>query len=78
MKKISNIVFIFLVFIMLIIPLMFMNLKDNQISLSENRKLNEKPTMNNSLELLSGKYFNNFNSWFKDHIGFREDRKSVV
>lgn len=73
MKKISNIVFIFLVFIMLIIPLMFMNLKDNQISLSENRKLNEKPTMNNSLELLSGKYFNNFNSWFKDHIGFRDN-----
>lgn len=73
MKKISNIVFIFLVFIMLIIPLMFMNLKDNQISLSENRKLNEKPTKSNVLELLSGEYFDSFNSWFKDHIGFRDN-----
>lgn len=73
MKKNSNIIFIGLVFIVLILPIVFINLKDNQISLSENRKLNEKPVLNDISKLFNGEFFNEFNSWFKDHIGFRDN-----
>lgn len=72
MKKSSNIIFIGLVLIVLILPIVFINLKDNQISLSENRKLNEKPVLNDISKLFNGEFFNEFNSWFKDHIGFRD------
>lgn len=73
MKKNSNIIFIGLVFIVLILPILFINLKDNQISLSENRKLNEKPVLNDISKLFNGEFFTEFNSWFKDHIGFRDN-----
>lgn len=73
MKKNSNIIFIGLVFIVLILPILFINLKDNQISLSENRKLNEKPFLNDISKLFNGEFFTEFNSWFKDHIGFRDN-----
>lgn len=73
MKKNSNIIFIGLVFIVLILPVVCINLKDNQISLSENRKLNEKPVLNDISKLFNGDFFTEFNSWFKDHIGFRDN-----
>lgn len=73
MKKNSNTIFIGLVFIVLILPILFINLKDNQISLSENRKLNEKPVLNDISKLFNGEFFTEFNSWFKDHIGFRDN-----
>ena len=72
MKKSSNIIFIGLVFIVLTLPIVFINLKDNQVSLSENRKLNEKPALNDISKLFNGEFFNEFNSWFEDHIGFRD------
>lgn len=72
MKKNSNIIFIGLVFIVLILPIVFINLKDNQISLSENRKLNGKPVLNDISKLFNGDFFTEFNSWFKDHVGFRD------
>ena len=73
MKKSSNIIFIGLVLIVLILPIVFINLKDNQVSLSENRKLNEKPVLNDISKLFNGEFFTEFNSWFKDHIGFRDN-----
>ena len=68
MKKNSNIIFIGLVFIVLILPILFINLKDNQISLSENRKLNEKPVLNDISKLV-GVSVQYFSKLFKDEMG---------
>lgn len=72
MKRVVNIIYLLITFIMLLLPLCYINLKTNQISVSENRNLVEFPKIDNITKALSKDFLSEFNSWFNDHIGFRE------
>ncbi|WP_024769805.1 alginate O-acetyltransferase AlgX-related protein [Aquimarina macrocephali] len=66
--KIVVIVFLAFLYIPLIVGVIK---KDEKISKNENRKLTELPDFPATLDSVNG-YFNKFDSYYKDHYGFRE------
>lgn len=66
-KKISNIVFIIIFMAILVIPVIFMNTKPNQISEIDNKILTEWPGFSASLATKG-----DIENYFNDRIGFRE------
>lgn len=71
-KKIHQI-FCSVFVIILFLPLVFINLKPNQISESENRFLASPPHLYLNDGSLNTEYFSNFETWFNDNIGFRSE-----
>ncbi len=66
--KISNIIFIILVFIVIAMPITFINKQPNKISERENRYLTNFPTVS----ITNLEFREQFNSWLNDNIGFRD------
>jgi len=56
---------------MLVLPLVFVDLKQDRISVMENRRLANRPSLS-ELKNDPGKFINDFDAWFKDSAGFRE------
>ena len=54
---------------MLLIPSMFVNIKDGVISEAENRVLAAKPKLYNENGGLNGQFFSDFDTWLKDNVG---------
>lgn len=65
--KTSNIVFILIFMAILIVPMIFMNTKENQISEIDNKLLTEWPNFSPTPETRDA-----IESYFNDRIGFRE------
>jgi hypothetical protein len=63
--------FIFLFVLMLAIPLVFVDLESDRISVTENRMLANRP-LPSDIRNNPGKFVRQFDYWFKDSIGFRE------
>lgn len=76
-KKICNLLFVAAVFVLLIIPLVFADWTSGGVSESENRNLAKFPQL-----IVNGKFNNAFTSqfdvWFTDHLGFREEMISFT
>lgn len=72
MKRISNILFI-IIFILLIIlvPLSIILINDKEFSENENRYLSGKPKISIN-DILTGKYFENFEKYIDDQFVFRD------
>ena len=73
MQKVLNRIFIILFFTILVLPVLFINLKDGVISLSEKRTLNEFPEVKDVSTLFSSTFYKELSDWFRDHIGFRDE-----
>lgn len=75
MKKICNSIFIVVVLVALLIPFLFTNWTSGGISETENRALAEFPDL-----FINGKLNNffpaQFDIWYADHLGFREEMLS--
>jgi len=66
-----NIVIIFIFMAMLMLPLIFVDLSQDRVSVQENRMLANFPKLAD-LKHNYGKFIHDFDAWFKDSIGFRE------
>ena len=62
---------------MLLIPSMFVNIKDGVISEAENRVLAVKPKLYNENGGLNGQFFSDFDTWLKDNVGLRNEMVKV-
>lgn len=71
-NKIPTIAFIAAVLILLVLPLVFMNLKADQVSDYENKKLADWPVFEMSEDYMKGVY-----NYVNDRIGFREGSIAV-
>lgn len=72
MKKKINIVFIsILMSIIILVPLAMAFLEDKEFSENENRYLSSKPQISMN-DILTGKYFNNFEKYVDDQFVFRD------
>jgi hypothetical protein len=58
--------------VMLLSPLFFADLSNNGISKQENRVLAERSPLS-TIKQQPGIFMENFNAWFNDHVGFREN-----
>jgi len=67
-EKCFNLIF----FLMLVMPLVFVNLSSDRVSVLENRKLANRPVISD-LKKHPGKFIRDFDDWFKDSTGFREE-----
>jgi len=63
--------FNFIFFLMMLLPLVFVNLSSDRVSVLENRKLANRPAISD-LKKHPGKFIQDFDNWFKDSTGFRE------
>ena len=72
-EKFIDIIFIAVIFLIIIIPLLFMKKSDDAISKDENRKLTEKPKIINKDGNINFMYLQNLETWFNDSFGFREE-----
>lgn len=70
-KKVTNIIFTIIFILTISMPLMFTNLKNNQISADENRKLANKPRLYDRNNKINTRFLNHFEIWFNDNVGFR-------
>lgn len=66
-KNIPNLIFITFFMLCLILPVCFMNIKNDQISVMENKKLAEWPVISASENFLAG-----VEEYVDDRVGFRE------
>jgi len=66
-----NKIFIFIFFLMMILPLVFVNLSSERISVLENRRLESFPLISD-LKKHPDIFIREFDAWFKDSTGFRE------
>jgi len=71
-----NIGFIVLFMAILILPLMFIDLSKDRVSLQENRMLAEHPKLAD-IKKNPIKFIQDFDAWFKDSTGFREQLISI-
>ena len=69
--RLLNGCFIFLFVLMLALPLVFLDLSPDRISVQENRTLANPPSFSD-IKSNPGKFIHDFNEWFKDSIGFRD------
>jgi hypothetical protein len=63
--------FIVVFMTMLILPLIFVDLSSDRVSTQENRMLAEHPKLTD-LKHYQGQFIRDFDAWFKDSTGFRE------
>jgi len=63
--------FIFIFVLMIILPLVFVDLSSNRVSVQENRTLATFPRLTD-LKHHQGQFIRDFDAWFKDSTGFRE------
>jgi hypothetical protein len=63
--------FIFIFVLMLALPLVFVDLKSDRISVGENRMLAKRPSLSDRKNR-PGIFIRQFDAWFKDSTGFRE------
>lgn len=71
-KKNFNVVFIIVCLIIVLLPLVFFDFDNENISLSENRSLSKLPDFSLA-SILNNSYFEKLESWFNDHIGLRSE-----
>jgi len=69
--RILNCGFIVLFMAMLVLPLFFVDLSSDRISVKENRKLADRPHVSD-IKRHPGTFIREFDAWFKDSTGFRE------
>ncbi|SCX79763.1 hypothetical protein SAMN02910292_00063 [Lachnospiraceae bacterium XBB2008] len=70
-KNIRDIIFIACFIVMLVLPLVTVNLKDETISESENRILASKPHIRTEDGSINTEYIRDLETWVNDNIGFR-------
>lgn len=70
--KIINYTFIILFLLIIFLPLLTTNLKDDVISQAENRYLAPKASLYNENGEFNTGYVQDFETWFEDNIGFRD------
>lgn len=75
--KISQAMFSMLFIIMLIIPLLATNLKEDVISVEENRKLAPMAELYNEDGTLNTNFTSDFETWIDDNIGFRSELVAI-
>jgi len=63
--------FIFVFMAMLTLPLIFVDLSSDRVSVKENRMLADHPKLTD-LKHHQGQFIRDFDAWFKDSTGFRE------
>jgi hypothetical protein len=63
--------FVIIFLLMLVLPLVFVDLSSNRLSVQENRMLAEHPKLTD-LKHHQGEFIRDFDKWFKDSTGFRE------
>ena len=68
---IFNRIFIVLFVVMLTLPLVFVDLSSDRVSVKENRMLAERPKLAD-IKNHPGKFIRGFDAWFKDSTGFRK------
>ena len=68
MKKLLNICFICIFFVILTMPILFFNKEKGKISVAEKRELTQFPKLDNNYIT----YIDQLENWFKDNIGLRE------
>jgi hypothetical protein len=69
--RIYNGCFIAIFMAMIMLPLVFVDLKSDRVSVTENRKLTNHPPISD-LKNHPGDFIRGFEAWFKDSTGFRE------
>ena len=69
--RVLNTCFIVLFMAMLLIPLIFVDLEADRVSVQENRMFAERPRIAD-IKNHPGKFKKEFDAWFKDSTGFRE------
>jgi len=69
--RVLNKCFVVLFMAMLALPLIFIDLSSNRLSVKENRMLAERPRITKMKNHL-GTFIRQFDAWFKDSTGFRE------
>ena len=72
-KRILSIIFCVVFVLCISLPLLFTNLKDNVVSESENRYLTAKPKFYGEDGTLNKSFFVDFEGWFNDNVGFRDE-----
>lgn len=70
MKKVIDFIFVGILFVLMTLPLFFINTTET-ISSSENRELAKLPTLVKDNEI-NKELIGDFNNWLNDNIGFRE------
>jgi len=71
-----NYCFVILFIVILLLPLIFVDLSKNRVSVQENRMLANFPDMND-LKHHQGQFIHDFDKWFKDSTGFRKQLISL-
>ena len=66
-----NLCFILIFILMMALPLVFVDLKSDRVSVTENRMLANRPPFS-ELKNGPGTFIRQFDDWFKDSTGFRE------
>ena len=69
--RISSSLFIFIFMAMLTLPLLFVDLSSDRVSIRENRMLAQLPRLAD-IKIHPGRFIWDFDAWFKDSTGFRE------
>lgn len=68
--------FIFIFLLMLALPLVFIDLSSNRVSVKENRMLAERPKLAD-IKTHPVKFIRDFDAWYKDSTGFREQLLAI-
>jgi len=63
--------FIVIFMVMMLLPLIFVDLSSDRVSVKENRRLAKFPSLSD-LKRHPGQFIRDFDAWFKDSTGFRE------
>jgi hypothetical protein len=74
--RVYNIIFIIIFIAIILFPLIFIDLKHDRMSVQENRMLAKQPDLSDIIKNPST-FRRQFDSWFKDSTGFREQMLSI-
>ena len=69
--RVANSVFIVIFMAIMVLPLIFVDLSQDRVSVRENRMLAARPKLA-GIKNRPEKFIKDFDAWFKDSTGFRE------
>lgn len=71
-NSVANLILVVCFFILMILPIVFINLKPGKISRAENRYLASFPSRYDDAGNRSATYWSDLRAWFDDNLGFRD------
>jgi len=75
-EKISQIIFLIIFMLMILVPVMFIDLSGGNVSEQENRILATRPAIS-TMSHSPSDFIEQFDDWFSDNVGFRESLISM-